>query len=90
MKKIRRCPECKSEIKPGNTELIYDLKERKITIKNVPANICSKCGEVFIPARVASEVNRMINRIAEDIDSFIKNQPQIDMTKRKMEIAIAI
>jgi YgiT-type zinc finger domain-containing protein len=60
--KARKCSECRGAIKPGHTEIAYDLKYR-VRIKNVPANICSKCGEVFIPGRVASEVNRLINRV---------------------------
>jgi YgiT-type zinc finger domain-containing protein len=84
----RICPECKGIIKSGHTEMVYELENIKITIKNVTANICSKCGQSFIPGRVAEEVNRLVNRVIEDINSFIKTQPEA--SKGNKEIAIAV
>ena len=84
----RICPECKGIIKSGHTEMVYELENIKITIKNVRANICSKCGQSFIPGRVAEEVNRLVNRVIEDINSFIKTQPEA--SKGNKEIAIAV
>lgn len=87
--KEKRCPECGGVIKPGHTEVAYDLRYR-VRIMNVPANICSKCGEVFIPGRVASEVNRLVNRVLEDVESFAKSQPQTEEAPLEKEIAIAV
>mgnify|MGYP001584273829 FL=1 len=88
MSKERRCPECKGVIKPGRTELVYELVSIKITVKNVTANVCSKCGQSFIAGRVAEDVNRLVNRVVEDIVSFVKTQPQVG--KRRKEVAIAV
>lgn len=84
----RICPECKGSIKSGHTEMVYELENIKITIKNVTANICSRCGQSFISGRVAEEVNRLVNRVSEDINSFIKTQPEV--TKGNKEVAIAV
>ena len=65
----RKCPECGGIVLPGYTELVYDLQYR-VRISNVPANICSGCGEAFVAGRVASEVNRLVNRVIEDVESF--------------------
>ncbi|HLA49566.1 MAG TPA: YgiT-type zinc finger protein [Thermodesulfovibrionia bacterium] len=86
--KKRICPECKGIVRPGHTEMVYKLKDIKITVKNVAANICSKCGQSFITGHVAEEVNRLVNRVREDINSFIKTQPEI--SKGHKEIAIAV
>ncbi|MFQ5455184.1 MAG: YgiT-type zinc finger protein [Nitrospirota bacterium] len=88
MSKGRMCPECKGVVKPGQTELIYELSGIKITVKNVTANVCGKCGQSFISRRVAEDVNRLVNRVVEDINSFIKTQPQIG--RRTKEVAIAV
>ncbi|MBI1821800.1 MAG: YgiT-type zinc finger protein [Nitrospirae bacterium] len=88
MSKERICPECKGIIKPGKTELVYELSGIKITIKNVSADVCSKCGQSFISGRVAEDVNRLVNRVIEDINSFIKTQPHPG--ERRKEVAIAV
>ncbi len=88
-KKERKCPECGGVVRPGHTEMVYDLQYR-VRIGNVPANICAQYGEVFIAGRVASEVNRLVNRIIEDVESFAKSQPQIKESPFAKEIAIAV
>ena len=86
--KKRLCPECKGTIKPGHTEMVYELKDITITIKNVPADICTKCGQAFISGHVAEDVNRLVNRVSEDVASFAKTQP--DVGKSHKEVAIAV
>lgn len=86
--KERRCPECKGIVKAGKTDLVYELAGVKITVKNVAANVCSKCGQSFISGRAAEEVNRLVNRVIEDINSFVKTQPHV--SKRRKEVAIAV
>ena len=88
MPKTRRCPECKGIVKPGETELIYELERISITVKNVPASVCKKCGESFVAGQIAEDVNRLINRVTEDVNSFSKTHPQIG--KRHREVAIAV
>jgi len=89
VKRARNCPECGGNVQPGYTEVSYDLRYR-VRISNVPAQICDKCGEVFIAGRVAAEVNRLVNRVIEDVESFAKSQPQIQGVAGSKEIAIAI
>ncbi|MCK4763767.1 MAG: YgiT-type zinc finger protein [Candidatus Aminicenantes bacterium] len=88
MPKIRKCPECKGIIKPGQTELNYELEQIDVSIRNVPASVCSQCGHAFIDGHIAEDVNRLVNRVAEDINSFSKTHPQ--MGERHREVAIAI
>ncbi len=88
MAKIRKCPECKGIIKPGQTKLNYELEEISVSVKNVPANVCMKCGHSFLEGRIAEDVNRLVNRIIDDINSFSKTHPQI--SDRHREVAIAV
>jgi YgiT-type zinc finger domain-containing protein len=86
--KERKCPECKGVVSPGQTELVYELAGLKITVKNVSGSVCSKCGQSFISGRVAEEVNRLVNRITEDINSFVKTQPQVSEGRKEVAIAV--
>ncbi|MBI5750275.1 MAG: YgiT-type zinc finger protein [Nitrospinae bacterium] len=87
-KKERLCPECRGIVKSGKTELVYELSDIKITVKNVTANVCSKCGQSFVSGRVAEDVNRLVNRITEDLNSFIKTQPHIGEGHKEIAIAV--
>jgi YgiT-type zinc finger domain-containing protein len=86
--KERKCPECKGVVKPGRTELAYELAGVKITVKNVRASVCSNCGQSFISGRVAEDVNRLVNRITEDINSFVRTQPQVSEGSKEVAIAV--
>lgn len=88
MAKIRKCPECRGIIKPGHTELNYDLEAISVSIKNVPASVCTGCSRSFVDGHIAEDVNRLVNRVVEDIDSFSKTHPQVG--ERHREVAIAV
>jgi YgiT-type zinc finger domain-containing protein len=88
-KKADKCPECGGDVLPGQTKLVYELQYR-VQINNVPANVCTQCGEAFIAGRVAAEVDRLVNRIIEDVESFAKTQPLTARPSAAKEIAIAV
>ncbi len=87
--KTSKCPECGGPVQPGLTEVVYDLQYR-VRINNVTAHICAQCGEVFIDGSVASEVNRLINRVIEDVESFVKTLPPRPCALTSKEIYIAV
>jgi len=88
MQKARKCPECKGIIKPGQTDLNYELEKIHASVKNVPSSVCGKCGSSFIDGHTAEDVNRLVNRVVEDINSFSKTHPPI--SERYREVAIAV
>ena len=83
----RLCPECGGEIKEDSTDLEYVLDNIKVRVNNVPADVCPTCGQSFLRSHVALEVNRLVNRIAEDIGSFLKVEPTV---KRRVEREITL
>lgn len=87
--KIKLCPECGGAIQAGHTQLVFDLQYR-VQINNVSANVCSQCGEAFVNERVAADVDRLVNRVIEDVESFAKTQAPNLSPKRKKEISIAV
>lgn len=88
MPKTRRCLECKGIGKPGQAELNYKLEKISITVKNVPANVCTKCSQFFVDGHIAEDVNRLVNRVIEDIYNFSKTHPQIGERHREVNIAV--
>ncbi len=88
-KQTDRCPECGGEVRAGLTEMVYDL-QYQVRIKNVPARVCSQCSEAFIAGHVATEVNRLVNRVIEDAESFAKSLPPRTGLPASKEIAIAV
>ena len=68
-------------------------RKRDISLVKEQQGACEhlrQCGEVFIPGRMASEVNRLANRVIEDVEIFAKSQPQTQNGSRSKEIAIAV
>lgn len=82
------CPECHGSVIDGRVEIDYNLDGIKVTINSVPAKVCSKCGQEFIDGPVAENLDRLVDRVAEDINSFSKKVP-IPQEEMK-EVAIAI
>jgi len=56
------CPICNGAIKHGKTSLTFEKEQDQIlVVKNVPARICSQCGEYFINLSISKEVEKMID-----------------------------
>jgi YgiT-type zinc finger domain-containing protein len=87
-RKIKRCPECSGTVLLGETNMVFEMADTVFTIKNVSADVCTSCGQSFVTGHVASEVNRLVNRMSEDVQSFVKSVPGI--AGRRHEVAIAV
>jgi len=83
------CPECGGEIKKGYTNLEYDLDGIRVSVSNVPADVCFSCGEFFLRSRIAMDVNWLVNRVVEDVRSFVKLEPTLgERAERKIAITV--
>lgn len=68
-----KCPECGGKIKEDVVKMTYELKNSHITIKNIPAKVCEKCGNELIDGHTAKDVDLLVNRVAEDLERFAKS-----------------
>ena len=85
----RLCPECGGEIREGYTQLEYNLDDIRVSVSNVPADVCSSCDESFLRSRIAIDVNRLVNRVVEDVRSFVKLEPALrERVQRKIAITV--
>ncbi len=53
-----QCPLCSGKVSPGTTTFTVDLKTGVIVVRNVPAWVCTQCGEDWIedPITVKLEI----------------------------------
>jgi len=68
------CPVCGGTVEKGLTNLPVELESGILYIKQVPANICSQCGETFIPDDVAEQIEKIVARAkAENVEIEVIN-----------------
>ena len=55
-----RCPICGGTKKPGKTIYSVDLGTGVVVVRNVAATICSQCGEEWIDAQTARQLEQIV------------------------------
>jgi len=60
MHKYGDCSFCGGEVKEGKVELDYRYQGRLFVFQNVPAGVCQQCGEKYLTAKVAKEIEQRI------------------------------
>ena len=79
---MERCPLCKGEKK--NKKIIYtvDLSPGLVIVKDVPAKVCAQCGEEWISAGIAVQLEKITdtarnNHLQLELVSF----PEVNFAK---------
>lgn len=57
------CVMCKGRLIEGKVNHIVDIDNHIIIIKNVPANICSQCGEYYLENLVAIKIEELLENV---------------------------
>lgn len=60
MHKYGDCSFCGGAVKEDKVELDYRYKGDLFIFQNVPAGVCQQCGEKYLMAKVAKEIERRI------------------------------
>jgi len=60
MHKYGDCSFCGGEVKEGKVELDYRYQGRLFVFQNVPAGVCQQCGEKYLTAKVAKEIEQRV------------------------------
>lgn len=55
-----RCPLCGGEKETGTTTFTVDLKSGVVVVRDVPALVCSRCGEAWIADPVAEKLESLV------------------------------
>lgn len=54
------CPLCGGHKKPGTTTFTVDKEDTLVVIRNVPATICSLCGNAWFSDEVAASIETIV------------------------------
>ena len=61
--KIMNCFTCKGNMKEKKVNYVVDLEDRIIIIKEVPAKVCTKCGEQYFDDETAENIEKIVNQL---------------------------
>ncbi len=72
-----KCPVCKGTVKRSKTNFPVELEGGFLIVKDVPADVCGQCGEVFIPDDIAASLEKTVeaarkNKAEVEIVSYDK------------------
>jgi YgiT-type zinc finger domain-containing protein len=54
------CPLCGGCKKQGTTTFTVDIKDTLVVVRNVPATICSLCGNAWLNDQVADNIENIV------------------------------
>lgn len=57
---VERCPLCGGEKQPGTTTFVVDLTFGVVVVREVPAFVCSLCGDAWIDDPVAAKLESIV------------------------------
>ena len=68
------------------TEMTYEVDGIKVTIKEVPAQVCPN-GHSYVDGYTGESVNRLVNRIVEDVNAYARKLTRPTLAARQVVIA---
>ncbi len=55
-----RCPFCKAETEERLIRYVQEFDGRVVIVENVPAKVCTQCGEELIQPEIAEKIQRLV------------------------------
>lgn len=66
-----KCIMCKGELENRTVNFISDLGHCIIIVKNVPAQVCSQCGEVSYNNEIAEQLEKIVNSMRSTLTEIM-------------------
>jgi len=63
--RVKKCPLCGGKMHKGITAAPFFSDDKIIVIKDVPAEVCSDCGEAYLKSSVVGQVEKLLDRLDE-------------------------
>ena len=60
--KRKKCPLCRGELRDGMSTIPFLIGEKAAVIKDVPAEICSDCGEAYLKSSVVDKLESVLDK----------------------------
>ena len=61
-----RCPMCGGPVESGSTIFAVDLGFGVVVVRDVPALVCTQCGEAYLDDAVAEKLEERVGRAREE------------------------
>ena len=71
-----KCHFCSEEMKKGKTTYTVNRHNYHLIIDDVPAWICSQCGEVYFEETEVDAIHEMIKSVDLSSGNIIKSKPE--------------
>ena len=68
------CPLCGGHKKEGTTTFTVDMEDTLVVVRNVPATVCSLCGNEWLSDEVASNIEHIVEEAK-------RNHRQLEVTQ---------
>lgn len=65
------CFFCKGQTEERLTKYIVDLGNCVVIVKNVPARVCTQCGEATFSDAVVAKLEKIVNTVRQNIMSEV-------------------
>ena len=59
---MKECPFCKAPIKDQRIEHVHRWKDKLFILRNVPAEVCTQCGETFFAPDALRAMDEVVTR----------------------------
>jgi YgiT-type zinc finger domain-containing protein len=63
--RVKKCPLCGGKMQKGINAAPFFSDDKIIVIKDVPAEVCSDCGEAYLKSSVVGQVEKLLDRLDE-------------------------
>ena len=77
------CHFCAGQVSAQNVDVMRQWKGRYILIENVPAHVCTQCGERYYDASVAEAMDEIMRASESELDSHRERGPGDKGTRRQ-------
>ncbi len=57
---MKKCPLCQGSIADGSTTFTVDLGEGIVVVRDIPAQVCSQCGEEWLDDTTAMKLETIV------------------------------
>jgi len=74
------CPLCKGKRSPGTTTFTVDMGFGVVVVRNVPAQVCTQCGEEWIEDNIAERLEKIV-------DNARRKQLQVEVMAFSLQAA---
>lgn len=57
---MKKCPLCKGSVADGSATFTVDLGEGVVVVRDIPAQVCSQCGEEWLDDATAMKLETIV------------------------------